>query len=116
MITKKAAMFYLIVFTLSTSGCGGGSGSGNADNTDPQILFDDNLSVETTAEATTEATTEVTIGTDTSDGIATPVASVSSAQMDAYVNNPLVKEIPIELNSASSNAVARRYITNPLIN
>jgi len=36
--------------------------------------------------------------------------------MDAFVKNPLVASIPAELNGSSTNALSRRYITNPLVN
>jgi hypothetical protein len=77
---------------------------------DPQILNDGALNTDGTA------TAEVTLSTDTSDGIATPVASVSAAQMDAYIDNPLLTAIPTELNGGTNTGLPSSYITNPLMN
>lgn len=103
----KAKWVCLVAFTaLAVSGCGKSSSTDEVvvAETDPLIVVDDPVDAEVTP--TTEAT----------DGIATPVVAVSSAQMDAFVTNPLVAEIPAELNGGSSTAVSRGYVTNPLIN
>lgn len=97
MISDKVKTLCILAAMLTASGCGSSGGDGV---TDPQILLDD----------------AVASGVTASDGFATPVASVSSGQMDAYVDNPLVKAIPVELNGGASNASSGNYITNPLIN
>lgn len=96
---RKVKLLCLLAFTLTASGCGNSGGDGI---TDPQIAFDDVASTDVLAT--------------TSDGMATPVASISSGQMDAYVDNPLVTKIPTEINGGSSSASSGNYITNPLIN
>ena len=104
MISEKVKLLCLPALMLAISGC---SNSGSDDITDTQPFFDDTASLELI---------EATASTDTSDGTATPVASVSSGQMDAYVDNPLVTAIPTEIKDDTSNASTGNYITNPLIN
>lgn len=108
MISDKTKILCCIVFTLTVSGC---SGSGGDEIGDTPILIDDGTNTDITT-----TTAEVAVGTETSESFATPVASVSSAQMDKYVENPLVTTIPSELIDGNSNAHSRSYITNPLIN
>ena len=106
----------LIAITLTASGCGGDS------DTDTQLSQNDNaLITDETATTTTEATiddiatTELTDSTDTSGGIATPVQPVSSAQMDAFVGNPLLTAIPTELNGGTLTVLPGSFIINPLM-
>lgn len=110
MINNKTKMYCLLAITLSISGCGGGGGDNeNAEIIDPLIISDDALNTGVTT------TTEVTSSIDISDSIATPVPSVSSGQMDAFINNPLVSVIPVELNGGTAGAYSANFVTNPLV-
>ena len=104
----------LLAVTLVISGC---SGSGDDEGTDVQLQSNDPIitDVTTTDESTTPTTTEVADVTVTSDATAVPVTDVSSAQMDAYIDNPLLTSIPAELSSGVSGVTAD-FIINPLIN
>ena len=51
---------------------------------------------------------------ETINGTATPVQTVSSAQMDAFVANPLLAAIPTELSGGAPVATSN-FITNPLM-
>jgi len=109
MINDKSKLIAAVAVTLIISGCSSGDSGGSADS---QTMLDDPI-----AGTANEATTpEVTVSTQTSTGLAVPAIPVSSAQMDAFVKNPLVASIPAELNGSSTNALSRRYITNPLVN
>lgn len=98
-MNAKTKMLCLIAIVLTASGCG--SGNGNAEDTDPLISSDRVIS---------------TNGAIISGGVATPVASVSSLQMDEFVDNPLVTVIPTELNGGTSTSLSTSYIANPLAN
>ncbi len=105
MIKDKTKVLCLIAFALTASGCS----NDGTDITDTQLLDD-------AINADVITTTEVTNGTGTSSGIATQVTPVSSAQMAAFVRNPLLAAIPTELNGGTSTSLPRSYITNPLTN
>lgn len=101
-MNDKTKMLCLIAFVLTASGCGSGNGNGeDTDLTDPLISSDGVIS---------------TNGATISGGVATPVASVSSLQMDEFVDNPLVTVIPTELNGSTSTGLSTSYIANPLSN
>ena len=105
MISDKGKMLCLIAFTLTASGCGGGGGNGDG-NLEPEILTGDG----------SDATTEVTNGIDTSDGTASSVIPVSSAELESFVENPLITAIPSELDNGTATGLSSEYITNPLTN
>jgi len=114
---NNAKLFCLIAFALTVSGCGGGDTSGS------QVLVDDPLNtgdtVVTDGIAGVGGDSTVITETDLSDmetinGTATPVQTVSSAQMDAFVANPLLAAIPTELSGGAPVATSN-FITNPLM-
>lgn len=112
-MVSKTKWVCLIAVVLAASGCGKSGGTGDTqgvENDDPQIVVDDVIDTDVAPIAEVTDTTEVT------DATAVPVAAVSSAKMDAFVTNPLLAEIPAELSGATSIAVPRDYVTNPLIN
>ena len=113
MISDKTKLLCLIAVALTVSGCGGSGGSGSENGSveviDPQVILEDEVN---TVGTTTNESVDVN---ETSGGFATPVASVSSMEMDAFIQNPLVAAIPSELSSSSSNAQSSGFITNPLL-
>jgi len=115
MLSNKTKVICLIAFVITASGCSGG---GSDDET--LSTLNDEISSEVTtatddtslAEGTTE--TEMINTAETSDGFATPVASVSSSQMDAFIVNPLSSAIPAELNDAAASVSPNGFVANPL--
>jgi hypothetical protein len=105
MNSRIAKGLCLTAFILVGAGC---SGREDGESGTSQIPSDDPVS------SGGPIVIEVPVGTDTSNEDATPVAPVSSFQMDVFVKNPLLTEIPSELRS--SETAGRSYTANPLIN
>lgn len=112
---NKAVMLLAAAFTLTVAGCSG------RDNDEGSVVQGSNITI-TVPEDTTDTSnvtttaTEPTVSTETTDGTATPVAQVSSAQMDRFIKNALLAEIPSELDGSTTTAVAASFIVNPLLN
>jgi len=87
---QHAKLFCSLAIALATAGCGGSGDSESA------------------------AATEAASSADTSDGVASPVQPISSAQMDAFVSNPLLSRVPEELKGGTAQSSS--YVSNPLIN
>lgn len=101
---KNTHVLCILAFALVASGCS--SRDSNELTTDAQTSNDD---------APDRIVIEVTPSTDTSDGTATPVAPVSTFEMDDFVSNPLLRAIPAELDDGDTPAPTS-YVVNPLIN
>lgn len=141
MISDRTKLLCLMAAFAITAGCGGGGSenSGGSEIADPLVAVEDPIvATDDAVVATTEATDgseisdvqvaasddpditviaapEVADSVETSEATATPVTSVSSSQMDAYIENPLVAAIPAELSSDISTTLPG-FITNPLLN
>ena len=107
MISDKTKALGVVALTLALTGCLSSEGT---DSNAPLIPDDDVILTNTTV-----TTTEITNTTDITDGVASPVSAVSSAQMDAFVDNPLLVSIPAEAEGEASNASSSSFITNPLM-
>lgn len=109
MINEWRKMLGLLAFALAISGCsGGGSGDDTVEVADVPMPSDDAV-VSVEAELSDGAIASA-------DGVATPVESVSSGQLDRFIDNPLVNAIPAELDGSASNGVSASYIANPMMN
>lgn len=134
MLSNTTKMLGSLTLALSVAGCSGsGDESDGAGSAVPQVPLDDAIDAVVTTEdddavdtivgaetdgegnAVGTTITEVTDSTDTSAGTATPVEPVSTVQMDAFIENPLVAAIPPELRSVASVAKSRSFVTNPLM-
>lgn len=109
MLYEKIKILCAIVFALTVSGCGSGGGE-DGDIADPVAL-----PLENTVNTEDTTTSELTVSMDTSESTATPVQPVSTVQMDAFVENPLVTVIPSELASVMATQSSTRFVKNPLI-
>lgn len=112
MTSDMIKLLCVMAITLCVSSCGSRNDpSSSEDDAVTTVNTDDILTI-----TSTTGSAEVIDGTETSDGIATAVPAVSSAQMDAFIDNPLLKSIPGELNGGTSTSLATSYIVNPLMN
>lgn len=108
MISDKAKLLCLVVVTLTLSGCGSSSGD-SSDIADP-LIIDDAIN------ADDPTTAEVTVSMEATDSIATPVPSVNSLEMEAFIKNPLAAAVPAELRDGLPSSTTSSYIVNPLMN
>lgn len=103
-LIKNANAFSVVAIALAVSSC-----SGDGEPNDFQGLDDSfAVSVSTASESTT--------GMEVADGVAMPVASVSSSQMDEFIVNPLLSEIPSELRNNITPTAASNFVINPFMN
>jgi len=117
MINDKRRIFCLIAFVFVVSGCISSSDDvtelDDVSTVDDVIISDDGV---VTTEVTTEVTAEEALtASDATDATAAPVAQVSSAQMDAFIKNPLIAPIPAELQNNASAIAAQGFIANPFM-
>lgn len=106
MTSKNTRMLCLLAFIVIASGC---SSRDSDELTDAGVSNDD-------APTTNEPIViEVVTVTDTTDSTATPVAPVSTFQMDGYISNPLLSPIPSELEGNAPAGLSNNFVANPLI-
>lgn len=114
MISHRTVAICLIAGAITITGCGGGEGTDTETNgTDPIITDDDAL---TDNDVVTEPDAEADNDVVVTDSDATPVVPVSTEQMDSYIDNPLLAQIPAELANKPVNSPSRSYLINPLLN
>jgi len=101
---NKIKILSLVALTLTISGCGSNDGAD-----DNQALVNDGT------DTLNGNGIDVPSSIQTSGGTATPVPSISSAQMSEFIGNPLLAAIPAELSGSKSGSSSSVNIGNPLL-
>ena len=114
MLSNKTKVICLIAFAITASGCSGGGSDEALSPLNDEVNTEVTTATNDTSLAEEASGTEVTNTAETSGGFATPVASVSSSQMDAFIVNPLSSAIPAELNDAAASVSPNGFVANPL--
>lgn len=108
MIRDKTSKLGLIAVALAISACSSGGNVDSEEVDDTQLLLEDTINIDSVT------TPEVTTSNETSEGIATPVVTISAADMDAYLSNPLVKANPASIRGSANTGLSSNFIINPL--